>query len=212
MIVSERRPTGTACNDWRRERFTCHAERECARGPGVAQLNKREKKRATRGSARASRPRRRWGHKYSQIIATTTILAYRLPIDDQFFVVRSSRLSQVGEHSSGIPLGCGETILYQWDYLSFPQQVSLAPELEFTSDCLTWAVLSFKPLATGLSVLVSCNPILVVLVSPGCEVHSNPVQLETERQSSTPNSSLVSISQLHVPLLLLFFPASASST
>ena len=51
--------------------------------------------------------------------------ACRLLVDDQVFVVRSSRRSQDGQHSSGISSCCGETILYQRDYLSILPQISL---------------------------------------------------------------------------------------
>ena len=57
------------------------------------------------------------GHAESQ--------AYRLLVVNQVFVVRSSRLSQDGQHSSGISSSCGRTIMYPWDSLSSLPQSSL---------------------------------------------------------------------------------------
>ena len=80
--------------------------------------------------------------------------ACRLPVDDQVFVVRSSRLSQDDQQSSGISSSCGETKMYQWDSLSFPPQV-----LD--------AVLSFESLATVFCAPVRSKFELFALSVPG---------------------------------------------
>ena len=81
-----------------------------------------------------------------------------------------------------------------------------------TSECHTWeldAVFSFKPLATGLPVLVRSEFELCAFECPKA-VHPNPVLLETDRQSSTLNSTLVLASQPPDPLLHIFLPEASS--
>ena len=86
------------------------------------------------------------------------------------------------------------------------------PALVFwwTSKCLTWELDAV--LATGFPVLVRSKFELCALSVPGCEMHSNPVLLETDRRSPTLNSTKVLVSQPRVHLLLVFLPVSTSST
>ena len=63
------------------------------------------------------------GHKYSP--DHRPISGISSPGWRPSFVVRSNGLPQNGQHSSGILPSCGETILYQWDSLSFPSQVAV---------------------------------------------------------------------------------------
>ena len=112
--------------------------------------------------------------------------AYRLLVDEQVFVVHLSRLSQDGQHSSGILWCCGEQIMYQRDTLSILHQVSLHPKLENSMLC-------FHQISGHKFLLYWWDPNLnsLLWVSPGCKMHSNPALLETDRQSSTPDSTLV---------------------
>ena len=78
------------------------------------------------------------------------------------------------------------------------------------SECHTWELDAvFSNLSQGVSPYrYGLNSNSVLWVPPGCEMHSNPVLLETDWQPSTRNSPLVSNSQPHVPLLQFFLPAS----
>ena len=104
---------------------------------------------------------------------------HRVDVDLRHIVspLTTKLLSLVDQHSSGISSSCGETILYQWDSLSFPPQVSLhwssnIHQIASLGDSML--CFSFQSLDTGFPVLVRSKFEIFVLSVPGCEVHSEP--------------------------------------
>ena len=135
-------------------------------------------------------------------------LACRLPVDDQIFVVHSSKLSQAGQHTLQRQ-SCANGILCRFRHGSprTGDRIWIRMPLENSKRCFhsnLWQRVS--PHQHGL------NSSVVLRMSPGCLTHSNPVLLEGDWQASTPNSSLSSISPPHVPFLQVFLPALSSST
>ena len=144
--------------------------------------------------------------------------AYRLSVEDPIFVVLSRRHSQDGQHRSWISSSCGEIILYQQDSLFFSATDFPSLEVGFTSDYLTWeldAVFSFKTPATDLTVPMRSE---FELCAFNCH-HQTVVCIRTQYNKTLIgslrhwlSSSLVLISPPHIPIILFFLPASASST
>ena len=91
------------------------------------------------------------------------------------FVVRSTGLSQDGQRCSWKSSSCGEKIVYQWDCLSFPPQISLCwcSDLHLKATPENWKLCFHSDLATAFE--LCALSVTKAVKCTGTECHWRPI-------------------------------------